>query len=67
MFYVVVVTDQSSPCDFVYPAKTLDRAVSYAKHQRKSYYAVVFDENKQKMFEHGTPPGWDVEFSDYIH
>lgn len=67
MFYVVVVTEQGSPCDYVYPRETRDRAISLAKHQRKSRYAVVFDENKQKVFEHGTPPSWEVKFSDYIH
>lgn len=67
MFYVVIVGDERSWCDRVYLRETRESAESLAKHQRKSCYAVVFDAYKQKIFEHGTKPNWEVKFSDYIH
>ena len=67
MFYVILVRGEHSPCDSLYPACTLDRAVSIAKHQRKSYYAVVFDSNGQKMFEHGTPVSREIKLKDYVN
>ena len=66
MFYVVIIGDERSPCDYVYLREDHDRAVSLAKHQRKSCYAVVFDANRQKIFEHGTKPVKDVKFPDYV-